>query len=295
MYLAYFGLQEIPFRITPDTKYLFLTQQYDAALTSLHYALTQRMGFAVLTGEVGTGKTTLTRQFLSQIGPDVVTALLLNPLLSPHELLRAINRDLGVSVRQQSLDRQLDALNEFLLKLHADGKTALVVIDESQNLSFESLEMVRMLSNLETEQAKLVQILLIGQPELERKLASHELRQLQQRVGVHVALKPLSYMEMVRYITHRVSLAGGQSRIYFEPAAFRAIYRRTRGYPRSVNLLCDRALMAAFAQNTVFIGAKIVRQAYRDLYPNRTWRKMAQWLPAWGAPRSLGRLIPGTE
>lgn len=277
MYLSYFGLQEVPFRITPDTRYLFMTQQYESALTSLEYAITQRMGFLVLTGEVGTGKTTLTRQLLQQLGPDVATALLLNPLLSPQELLRSINRDLGVSVRSQSLDRQLEALNDFLLKLHREEKTALVVIDECQNLSFESLEMVRMLSNLETDQAKLVQILLVGQPELERKLASHELRQLRQRVGVHVALRPLSYMEMVRYISHRLSLAGGQSRIYFEPAAYRAIFRRTKGYPRLVNLLCDRALMAAYAGDTVFIGAAVIRRAYRDLYPRRAWLTLPAW------------------
>ncbi|MBI4237905.1 MAG: AAA family ATPase [Deltaproteobacteria bacterium] len=269
MYLAYFGLQEPPFRITPDTKFLFLTQQYESALDSLAYAIQERMGFLVLTGEVGTGKTLLTRQLLARLEPDVASALLVNPLLSVPELLTAINRDFGLAVRVYSPQRLIESLNKFLLTLQKSGRTALVVVDESQNLSIEALEMVRMLSNLETENAKLLQILLVGQPELERKLMSHELRQLRQRIGVHVRLEPLPFLQMVRYITHRITLAGGQGRVYFEPGAYRSIYRLTHGYPRLINVLCDRALTAAYTLDTPILTKRVVRHAYYDLRPRR--------------------------
>lgn len=265
MYLAYFGLAEPPFRITPDTKYLFFTHQHEAAVDSLCYAIQGRMGFVVMTGEVGTGKTTLTRHILSHVGDNVETALLVNPLLSVPELLQAINRDFGIPARVLSPQKLIQSLNKHLLEVHQAGKTALVVIDESQNLSFEALEMIRMLSNLETEQSKLVQILLVGQPELERKLASHALRQLRQRVTVHVELKALTMLEMVRYIAHRLTLAGGREKIYFEPASYKALFRMTRGYPRLINLVCDRALTAAFAADTRLITAALVRRAQADL------------------------------
>jgi general secretion pathway protein A len=265
MYLAYFGLDEPPFRITPDTKYLLFTHQYEAAVDALLYAIRERMGFMVLTGEVGTGKTTLTRHLLSNVGDDVETALLINPLLSVPELLQAINRDFGIPGRVLSPHRQIQSLNKYLLRLHAQGRTALVVIDESQNLSVEALEMIRMLSNLETEQAKLLQILLVGQPELEKKLASHGLRQLRQRVTVHAALKALSMVETVRYVMHRLRQAGGQSKVFFEPDAYKMIFRQTQGYPRLINVLCDRALTAAYAADTKIITRHIVRRSQHDL------------------------------
>lgn len=265
MYLAYFGLAEPPFRITPDTKYLFFTHQHEAAVDSLCYAIQGRMGFVVMTGEVGTGKTTLTRYILSHVGDNVETALLVNPLLSVPELLQAINRDFGIPARVLSPQKLIQSLNKHLLEVHQAGKTSLVVIDESQNLSYEALEMIRMLSNLETEQSKLVQILLVGQPELERKLASHALRQLRQRVTVHVELKALTMLEMVRYIAHRLTLAGGREKIYFEPSSYKVLFRMTRGYPRLINLVCDRALTAAFAADTTLITASLIRRAQADL------------------------------
>ncbi len=268
MYLAYFGLDEPPFRITPDTKYLFFTHQHEAAVDSLCYAIQGRMGFAVMTGEVGSGKTTLTRHILSRFGEDIETALLINPLLSVPELLQAINRDFGIPARVLSPQRLIQSLNKHLIDIHKQGKTALVVIDEAQNLSFEALEMIRMLSNLETEQSKLLQILLVGQPELERKLAGHSLRQLRQRVAVHVVLKPLSLLETVRYIAHRLFRAGGSEKIYFDPACYKMLYRVTQGYPRLINLLCDRALTAAFAADTKLITKEILRRAQADLRMN---------------------------
>lgn len=288
MYLAYFGLHEAPFRITPDTKYLFLTHQYEAALESLLYGVRQRMGFLVLSGEVGTGKTLLTRQLLTRLENEVASALLVNPLLSVPELLAAINRDFGLPAAVDSPQQLLATLNAYLLQLHAQGKTALVVVDESQNLPTESLEMIRMLSNLETEQSKLVQILLVGQPELEKKLASHELRQLEQRVAVHSRLGALKLLEMVRYINHRIHTAGGHGRVYFEPMAYRYLYRITRGFPRLVNLICDRALTAAYTMDTPIVTKQVIRQAYRDLRPARmnapwwaVWRYFDQAVDAW--------------
>lgn len=274
MYLAYFGFNERPFNVTPDVKYFFMTKQHESALDTLLYAIRERLGFLVLTGEVGTGKTTLSRELFTRIDDRVETALLVNPLLSVPELLQAINRDFGNHVRILSPQRQIESLNKFLLKLHEAGRTALVVIDESQNLSFEALEMVRMLSNLETDKAKLLQILLIGQPELDRKLESHQLRQLRQRVATHCRLQPLNFLEMVRYITHRLTLAGGKGRVYIEPAAYRAIFRHTRGYPRLVNSLCDRALTAAYVQDTPLIARAAVRQALRDL---QGWARVPMW------------------
>ncbi|MBI2343419.1 MAG: AAA family ATPase [Deltaproteobacteria bacterium] len=265
MYLAYFGLDEPPFRITPDTKFLFFTHQYEAAVDSLRYAIQKQMGFAVMTGEVGTGKTTLTRYLLSTLGDEIETALLINPLLSVPELLQTINRDFGIPGRVLSPQRLIQSLNKYLLDLHAKGRTALVVIDEAQNLSVEALEMIRMLSNLETEQHKLLQIVLVGQPELERKLASHALRQFRQRIAVHVVLKPLSLLEIVRYIHHRLVLAGGKEKVYFDPKSYRLIYRLTSGYPRLINLLCDRTLMAAYAADSKIVTPQLLRRARADL------------------------------
>lgn len=265
MYLAYFGFHERPFNVTPDATYFFMTQQYESALDTLLYAVQQRLGFSVLTGEVGTGKTTLSRELLNRLDASVETAMLVNPLLSVPELLQAINRDFGISVRILSPQRQIEALNRFLLKLHAAGKTALVMIDESQNLSFEALEMVRMLTNIETDKAKLLQVLLIGQPELDKKLASHALRQLRQRIATRCRLEPLGFMEMVRYITHRMTRAGGKGRVYIEPAAYRAVYRHSHGFPRLVNVLCDRMLTAGYVLDTPLITKPVVRQAIKDL------------------------------
>lgn len=273
MYLEYFDLQEPPFRITPDTKFIFFTPQYEAASDSLLYAIQQRLGFMVVTGDTGTGKTTLSRHMLSQIDPNSIeTALLVNPLISVPELLQAINKDFGIATRVLSPQSQIQALNKHLLKLHEQGKTALVIIDESQDLTEEALEMIRLLTNIETETAKLLQIMLIGQTELDKKLAKHELRQLRQRIAVHVTLEPLAFNETVRYISHRILIAGGKGKVHFEPSTYRVIYQITQGYPRLINLLCDRALTAAYTADTPFITKEIVRRAQADL-------RMTQMVP----------------
>lgn len=265
MYLSYFGLTDKPFSITPDTKYLFLTKQYESALDALSYTVRERLGFAILSGEVGTGKTTIARTFLNNLPEKTESALLVNPLLSIPEMLQAINKDFGCPTRLLSPQRQIEALNKFLLKSAEDGRNAVVVIDEAQNLSVESLEMLRMLTNLETDRAKLLQIILVGQPELVAKLESHGLRQLNQRITVRVNLVSLKFVEMVRYINHRIALAGGTNKIFLDATAYKEIWRFSRGYPRIINIICDRTLMAAYVADTATITSKVVKKAVSDL------------------------------
>jgi general secretion pathway protein A len=222
------------------------------------------MGFSMLTGEVGTGKTLLTRAVLARLDKTVETALLVNPLLSVPELLKAITKDFGIPVRFNSPQKQIEALNRFLLGIASEGRNALVIIDEAQNLSVEALEMVRMLTNLETETMKLLQILLVGQPELLRKLRSHELRQLDQRITTRYNLTPLSQVDMMRYINHRICIAGGGGKVFFDPSAYKLIYKETEGYPRLINILCDKAMMAAYVKEIFIITKAEVQAAICD-------------------------------
>ncbi|HPQ80590.1 MAG TPA: AAA family ATPase [bacterium] len=264
MYLKFFGLNERPFSITPDIQYLYLGKQHEQALDTLMYGINQRLGFSLLTGEVGAGKTTLSRALLSRLDPSVSTALLVNPLLSVPEMLKAITKDFGVPVRYNSPQKQIDALNRFLIKLAEEGKNALVVVDEAQNLSMEALESLRMLTNLETAKTKLLQIMLVGQPELLKRLRSHELRQLDQRITTRYHLVALSQVEMMRYLNHRICIAGGGGKVFFDPKAYRLIYKETKGYPRLINILCDRALMAAYVRESYVVDGAAVRTALAD-------------------------------
>ncbi|MFH0799345.1 MAG: AAA family ATPase [Pseudomonadota bacterium] len=264
MYLKFFGLNERPFSITPDIQYLYLGKQHERALDMLMYGVKERMGFLLLTGEVGAGKTTLSRALLSRLDSSIATALLVNPLLSVPELLKAITKDFGIPVRYNSPQKQIDALNRFLIKIAAENRNALVVVDEAQNLSNESLEALRMLTNLETDKKKLLQILLVGQPELQKRLSTHELRQLDQRITTRCHLMPLTMIEMMRYINHRISIAGGSGKIFFESKAYKLIYVETRGYPRLINLLCDRALMSAFVRESYIVDRQAMKAAIAD-------------------------------
>lgn len=281
MYLKFFGLNERPFAITPDIQYLYLGKQHERALDMLMYGVTQRLGFGLLTGEVGAGKTTLSRALLARLDDSVATALLVNPLLSVPELLKAITKDFGIPVRYNSPQKQIDALNRFLLGLAEAGRNALVVVDEAQNLSTESLEALRMLTNLETDKKKLLQIILVGQPELLKRLGSHELRQLNQRITTRCHLMPLSQVETVRYINHRINIAGGGGKVFFDGKAYKLIYRETEGYPRPIHLLCDRALMAAFVRESYVVDHRAVSAAVAD------WRGRRPFTP-W---RFLRRLV----
>jgi general secretion pathway protein A len=264
MYLKFFGLAERPFAITPDIQYLYLGKQHEQALDTLMYGINQRLGCVMLTGEVGSGKTMITRALLSRLPANISTALIVNPILSVPELLQAINRDLGINIPQPSPQRQIEALNEFVLKQVEKGGNALVVIDEAQNLSHKALEALRMLTNLETDKHKLLQIMLVGQPELLRKLKSHELRQLDQRITARYNLQPLTEAEMIRYVNHRLCTAGGGGRVFFDAKACKLAYSETKGLPRSINLVCDRALMAAFVSGTCMVDKKVMRSAIED-------------------------------
>lgn len=264
MYLKFYGLTDRPFSITPDVQYLYLGKQYEQALDTLMYGINQRQGFSLLTGEVGTGKTLLTRSLLSRLDKSIATALIVNPVLSIPELLKSITKDFSIAVRYTSHQRHIEALNRFLLNLADEGRNALVIIDEAQNLSSESLEVVRMLTNLETDKHKLLQILLVGQPELLKKLDSHDLRQLNQRITARFHLMPFGTIEMMRYINHRICIAGGGGKVFFEPKAYQLIYKVTKGYPRLVNLICDRALMAAFVRESYVVDRDAVKAAVAD-------------------------------
>lgn len=280
MYLKFFGLAERPFAITPDIQYFYLGKQHETALDTLMYGINQRLGIVMLTGEVGTGKTMITRVLLSRLKSDVKTALIINPLMSVPELLNCITKDFGIPVRYSSPQKQIDALNRFLLSNVDKGYNAVVVIDEAQNLSTEALETLRMLTNLETAKNKLLQIMLVGQPELLRKLGTHELRQLEQRITARFNLTPLSNIEMSRYINHRICTAGGGGRVFFDPKALKLLYVESRGFPRIVNLLCDRALMAAFVKESYMIDKCITKSAILD------WRGRTTASP-WGFIKRL--------
>ncbi|HLD43984.1 MAG TPA: AAA family ATPase [bacterium] len=265
MYEAFFGFDEKPFTHTPNTKFLYLSEQHEEVLKTLLYGLESRIGFMLLTGEVGSGKTTTIRTLLNIVGSSIETCFIFNPLVNTLDLLRSINRDFGNEWETDSLQKQIDTLNQYLLKLCGEGKTAAVIVDESQNLSFEALEMIRMLSNLETESEKLLNIILVGQPELEEKLATPQLRQLSQRIQIHVKLKPLGLAETSGYIQHRLNISGPKVAAYFEKTAVKKIFKRSRGIPRLINSICDLSLMAAFCLNTRVIDDKVLSRALREV------------------------------
>ena len=270
MYLDYFGLSEASFSITPDPQYLFLSEQHREALAHLLYGAGENGGFVLLTGEVGTGKTTICRAFLEQTPEPVDVALVLNPALTAVELMQAICHEFGVETpaHQDSAKVLVDHLNSFLLEAHARGRHPVLVIDEAQNLRPQVLEQVRLLTNLETPKHKLLQIFLIGQPELREILASRELRQLNQRITARFHLNPLSARETAAYVDHRVTVAGVQ-RPLFSAAALREVHRRSRGVPRLVNLICDRALLGAAVSRRLQVTPPIVRRAARELLGDR--------------------------
>lgn len=265
MYQEFFGLREMPFHITPDPKFLFLSPTHQEALQHMRYGIRERKGFIVLTGEVGCGKTTLCRKVLEEIDAQPIeTALILNPRLSETELLQAILRDLGSPPESSSHAALLEQLNRHCLDLIGKGKDIVLIIDESQNMGFEALEHLRLLSNLETNTRKLLQIVLIGQPELKTKLQRAELRQLRQRVLVFHDLRRLTREETAEYIQHRLTLAGANGRPAFTPWAVRKVHRHARGIPRLVNSLCDKALLSAFVRGKDDVTWRDVRRAVRE-------------------------------
>ena len=269
MYLPFFNLREAPFNLTPDPRFLFLSSQHEEALSHLLYGIHERKGFIEITGEVGTGKTVLCRALLEQLDDSVSTALIFNSYLTRTELLASISRDFGLAPEGGVGAALIDRLNTYLLSEFSAGRNAVVVIDEAQNLEPTVLEQLRMLSNLETTRGKLLQIILVGQPELRAKLSLPGMRQLDQRIAVRFHINELSPGETARYILHRLQVAGADTRITFTPQALKLIYRYSTGLPRRINLLCDRALMNAFVHETHCVSGSLVRQSARDLEGGR--------------------------
>jgi general secretion pathway protein A len=269
LYEAWYGFTEKPFNLTPDPKYLYLSQRHAEAVAHLEFGHRERGGFVLITGEVGTGKTTLARYFLSHLPPDTHTAVVLYPALTGAELLRSILDDLHVEPEGDSLKGLVDTLHRFLLEARATGRNVVLLIDESQDLPAEVLEQIRLISNLETDTEKLIQIVLMGQSELRGLLARHELRQLAQRITARYHLSPLSAGETEAYIRHRIRVAGGEGKVGFTSDALRAIHRLSEGVPRLINLICDRVLLAGYVEGHRTVHAKLVERAAAEVSGDR--------------------------
>ena len=267
MYADYFGLKENPFSLSPEPRYLFLSEQHRDALNCLIYGIKEKKGFVLISGGIGLGKTTICRSLLSSLDDSVETALIFNTTVSDLDLLETILGEYGIVMKNESRNKKyyIDALNEFLLHNFAAGKTAVLVIDEAQNLSHGVLEQIRMLSNLETEKEKLIQIILIGQPELANNLMLPALRQLNERITVRYNLKPFSPPEVGQYLRHRLKVAGGPGSVKVTKGALNLIYFFSEGIPRRINALCDRALLIAYTKNVSNIDRKIIRLAVHDI------------------------------
>jgi len=268
MYETYFGLNENPFTLSPDPRYLYLSPQHREALNCLIYGIGEKKGFMVVTGGIGTGKTTLCRSLLAGLDGSTASALIFNPALSDIELLKTINQEFGIRMAGRGTKkRYLDGLNDFLMKNFAAGRNAVLMIDEAQNLSRSVLEQIRMLSNLETVREKLIQIILLGQPELRQLLALPSLRQLNERITVRYDLKPLVREDVRRYIGHRLPTAGGTADGIFTEGSYALIAGLSRGIPRRINAICDRARLIAYGRDMKTVDRRTVRAAVRDIGP----------------------------
>ncbi|MFL6198097.1 MAG: ExeA family protein [Thermoanaerobaculia bacterium] len=271
MYNDFYGFREAPFNITPDPRFLFFSDRHREAYNHILFGLRERKGFIQITGEVGAGKTTVCRALLEELGPQYRTALILNPCLTGDQLLRSILIELGL---EPSDDRRFDRvealqrLNQYLLDQLAEGNDVVLLIDEAQDLSHDLLEQIRLLSNLETDQRKLLQIVLLGQPELRQKLDDAGLRQLRQRITVRYHLAPLSRQEMEHYIQHRLQVVGANGRPSFSRWALGSIYRYSGGVPRLVNAVCDKALLCGYVEGDDHLTRRHVRRAVRELEGN---------------------------
>jgi len=266
MYQSFYGLSEMPFNITPDPKFLYLSPTHQEALQHLKYGVQEKKGFILLIGEVGCGKTTICRRFLNELDPaHYDTALILNTRITEVEMLRAILTELGETQLAQSQHDLAAQINRVLLQRIEQGRDIVLIIDEAQNLSFRVLEQIRLLSNLETDKQKLLQIVLIGQPELKVLLAQDRLRQLRQRILVNSELKPLTLQDTTHYVHHRLTLAGASGRPFFTPAALRSIHRFSSGIPRVINNVCDKSILAAFVRDSDEVNYWDVRRAIKEV------------------------------
>jgi general secretion pathway protein A len=283
MYADYFGLKENPFSLSPEPRYLFLSEQHRDALNCLIYGIKEKKGFVLISGGIGLGKTTICRSLLASMDDSVETALIFNTAISELDLLETILSEYGIVIKNSAGNKKyyIDALNEFLLDNFAAGKTTVLLIDEAQNLSRGVLEQVRMLSNLETETEKLIQIILIGQPELANTLMLPALRQLNERITVRYDLKPFSPKEVSDYIHHRLAVAQGPGSIKFTGRAMDLIYVFSEGIPRRINALCDRALLIAYTKNVSEIDRKIIKLAVLDIGLNYFQKTMSGGRKIW--------------
>lgn len=290
MYLSFFGLNEKPFAITPDPRYLYLSERHAEALAHLLYGINEAGGFVQLTGEVGTGKTTIVRSLLAQTPKNAEIALILNPKMTAPEFLLTICEELGIGVPDaatESLKDLVDILSGYLLRAHAGGRRVVVVVDEAQNLAPTVLEQVRLLTNLETNTRKLLQIILIGQPELRELLGRNELRQLAQRITGRYHLNPLTAAETSAYVRHRLRVAGATSDI-FSPTALAEVHRLAIGVPRVINVVCDRALLGAYSMDRHRVTANLVRNAASEVFGKKF---IPHWLPWVGMAAAASLLV----
>jgi general secretion pathway protein A len=266
MYLDFYGFREKPFNLTPDPRFVFLSKNHREAFAHLLYGINNRAGFILLTGEVGSGKTTVLRALLSQLdGDHYRTALIFNPCLSPPELIQNINREFAIQTYASTGSSLLDSLNPFLLQQNSEGRTVVLVIDEAQSLEVPVLEQIRLISNLETDRDKLIQIVLSGQPEFVHILKTKEMHQLSQRITVRYHLQPMDFDDTVAYVNHRLEVAGGRSRDLFSKRALRLIYRYSRGLPRLINAACDRALLTGYTKDAARINSRIAAAGIKDM------------------------------
>jgi len=295
MYLSFFGLLEKPFAITPDPRYLYLSARHAEALAHLLYGINEAGGFVQLTGEVGTGKTTIIRSLLAQTPKNAEIALILNPRMTATEFLLTTCEELGIGVPDDATESRkdlVDILNHYLLRAHADGRRIVLVVDEAQNLAPEVLEQVRLLTNLETNTQKLLQIILIGQPELRELLARNELRQLAQRVTGRYHLHPLSAAETAAYARHRLRVSGATSDI-FSSMALAELYHLSAGVPRVINVVADRALLGAYTQDRHRVTSGLVRHAAAEVFGRRFAPRWLPWLGAAAAAMVLAATVWG--
>ena len=278
-YLEFFGLRDNPFKITPDANYFFLSEAHQEALTALKYLVQSEEGFAVIIGEPGTGKTLTVRKFIDELPEEVEFAYIFFPNLSPEELFEAILEDFGISGKEETKNRLFAKMRDFLIQKRLSGKKVLIIIDEAQNLPTETLEELRILSNLETENQKLLNIILLGQPELEEKLGSEKLRQLNQRITVRAKLRNLTQKETQAYVNYRLAKAGGGN-IKLSRRIFPELYRYSMGIPRLINILMERSLMAAFVEGTNEVTPKHLKRAVESvgLHVPRTKPKALPYL-----------------